>query len=161
MKKLVLGNKEFIALDDIKFALRNLRNNPEIWPGYTEEQQTAVVTACNHIIRQIFLEDIKAAKTQFEIDAIVEMTGDFVVYKPIGKKKAVFFQEWKGGEAVFAEHGNEAMVFSYESKAKEIAENLGGEWRVCDIGRPACDYRKRLLAAIFQADDDFQEGDEE
>lgn len=148
MKKLIIGNNEFISLDDIKFAIRQLRNDPNIFRKYSDTEQAAVVDACNFLVRQIFLEEVKAAKTQDEIDAIIQMPGDFVVCKQVAKRSVIFFKEWSAGKAVVTASGNEALVFSYESKAKEIAAELGEGWSICDISKAASDHRKRILEIL-------------
>ena len=148
MKKLIIGNNEFISLGDIKFAIRQLRNDPNIFLKYSDTEQAAVVDACNFLVRQIFLEEVKAANTQEEIDAIIEMPGDFVVCKQVAKRSVIFFKEWSDGKAIVTASGNEALVFSYESKAKEVAADLGEGWRICDISKAASDHRKRILEIL-------------
>lgn len=150
MKKFIISNKEFISLDDMKFAIRQLRNDPNIFHKYSDAEQAAVVEACNLLVRQIFLEEIKAAKTQDEIDAIIEMPGDFVVCKRVAKRSVIFFKEWYDGKPIVTAIGNEALVFSYESKAKEIAADLGEGWSICDISKAASDHRKRILDILLK-----------
>ena len=71
--------------------------------------------------------------------------------KIIGKCEYLFFEEYSHGMAVVQKNGG-GMVFTYRSKAEEIAEKLGEGWKVIDVSEEATEASKRLLNAIFGED---------
>lgn len=71
-----------------------------------------------------------------------------MVVKRTGKREYLFFEEWSDGMAVVQKNGG-GMVFTYRSKAEEIAEKLGEGWKVIDVSKEATEADKRLLKAIF------------
>ena len=83
-----------------------------------------------------------------EIRKVLEMPGSWQVVKIIGKCEYLFFEEWSDGMAVVQKNGG-GMVFTYRSKAEEIAEKLGEGWKVIDVSEEAAEADERLLKAIF------------
>ena len=71
-----------------------------------------------------------------------------MVVKRTGKREYLTFVEWSNGAAVVQRQGR-GMVFTYRSKAEEIAEKLGEGWKVIDVSKEATEADKRLLKAIF------------
>ena len=83
-----------------------------------------------------------------EIRKVLEMPGIWQVVKIIGKYEYLYFEEWSNGMAVVQKNGG-GMVFTYRSKAEEIAEKLGEGWKVIDVSKEATKASKRLLNEIF------------
>ncbi len=148
MKRYDVMGSEMIKVDELKNIIRHIRKDAN-WM-YKDSPKTALRVA-DDIVRQVYLDEIKAAKTQEEKDAILEMTGDFVLSIGTGRKRK-FFAGFDNGVTV-EERIDKAMFFSYESKAKEIAEQLDGEWDVLDVSKEEHEYCKRLMDVIMNSDE--------
>lgn len=160
MKKYDIMGHEMVEVAELRHVIRRLRKDiPSLYWNFNEEQRAMVHLAYNDVVRQLYLDELKAAKSPDEIRAILEMPGDFIVAKYEGKHKVVYFKEYENGEGVITNKAYAAMNFSYESKAREVAEGLGEGWEVYDMSKYATEDAKRLLDAIF-GDDDDEEGNE-
>lgn len=155
MKRYNIDGIELVKLNDIKEIIRSARKDATTWCPDPESG----VAACNMIVRRIFIDDIKRANNQEEIDAILEMTGDFIVFRKGENKYDIkYFSGWYDGKATFSNRISRSVHFDYESKAEEIAEELkkrtSDEWGVCNMSHQAYEDNKRLLAAIFGPDEE-------
>lgn len=154
MHKIKIGEQEYIRVTTIREEIRYLRKSIDTrYHNFDEEHRAMVNLAYNDIVRAIYREELAAAKTPEEITAILEMPGDFIVIKGTKRDDLVAFQEWKDGNAVIGKV-SDAMWFDYESKAEEIAEQLGDGWRVMDMSVEDYERTKRFLNAIFEEDKD-------
>lgn len=160
MKRYELMGRTFVELKSVGYALRESRKTTEMLYGddAKPEIMEAVDFALECITRQIYIEELHAAKTDEEKEAVVlEIPGDFVVCKPIGKpkdRKALFFRGYNHGEPIICENGNDVMMFDYLSKAKEVAENLGEGWRAVDVCEDSNNATHRLLDVLMEAQDE-------
>lgn len=160
MKRYELMNHTFVELKSVGYALRESRRTTEMLYGddAKPEIMEAVDFAIDCIVRQVYIEELTAAKTDEEKEAVVlEIPGDFVVCKPIGKPKdgkALFFGGYDKGEAIIREDGEDVLVFDYLSKAEEVAETLGEGWRAVDVCEDANKATHRLLDVIMEAQDE-------
>lgn len=155
MKRYNIDGIEFVKLNDIKEIIRSARKDAAKWCHDPESG----IAACNMVVRRIFIDDIKRANNQDEINAILEMTGDFIVFRKDESKYDIeYFSGWYDGEATFSDRASRSMHFDYESKADEIAEELkkrtGDEWSVCNMSQQAYEDKQRLLTAIFGPDEE-------
>lgn len=154
MHKIKIGEQEYIKVTTIREEIRYLRKSIDTrYHNFDEEHRAMVNLAYNDIVRAIYREELAAAKTPEEITAILEMPGDFIVIKGTKRDDLVAFQEWKDGNTVIGKV-SDAMWFDYESKAEEIAEQLGDGWRVMDMSVEDYERTKRFLNAIFEEDKD-------
>ena len=159
MKKYDIMGHQMIKIRDLCHAIRILRNSIErIWSDWPEEKKAAYYDAYDGVVRRVFLEELKEAKTEEERDAILEMPGDFVVYK-VGETRydIEYFREWDNGKAVITRKPFQCMYFDYESMAKEVAERLGEGWEVLDASPEEHNDRVRLLNVLFGTTDDGEE----
>lgn len=151
MKKYNINGTEYVTVKELRHVIRMLRRLiPTAYQRFDKDHQSMVHLAYNDVVRQLYLDELKAAKTPEEHEAILEMPGEFMVYKPGANNHRVDYQvfvEWRDGEPVTAHDGG--MIFGYESKAREIAERLGDGWTVIDVSQEAYEDAKRLLSAIF------------
>lgn len=159
MKKININGREYIKISFLRHEIKTLKETIDLrYGGFSDFQKNAVKVAYGDIIRVIYEEELEAglahATSPEEIRAvhaaIYDMPGDFIVYRESdGSKNVVFFTEWNDGKAIIGAF-DEAMVFSYESKAMEIAEQLGDGWKVMDISEEAFAVDKKLLDAILR-----------
>ena len=153
MKKVRINGRDYVRVSELRHVIRRLRkNNDVLYRNFDKGQRAMVQLGYNDVIRALYAEELAKAKTPDEIRAILDMPGDFVVCsKPAGSKIVRCFKEWRDGEAVIGT-AEEAMVFTYESKAEEIAERLGEGWTVIDASEEALDDARKLIEAIFRED---------
>ena len=150
MKKYDVMGWEMVKLEDVCHAIRRTRNDIDwLHSNASEDEKKGMRDACEDIIRRIFIDEIRDATSPEEVDAILEMKGDFVVSKRDEDNSIIFFSAWDNGEAVTSRMAFKCMHFDYESKAREIAEKLGDGWIVVDTCQADYDEKKRLLNAIF------------
>lgn len=166
MKKITINGRQYIRLSALRHEINKLKKTIDIrHGGFSDYQKNAVKVAYGDIIRAVYREEMeeamKHAHTPDEIRAIhksiYDMPGDFIVCKKTNGKGISAFVEWVSGGAVIGTP-EEAMIFSYESKAKEIAELLNDSeddehWTVVDMSEEAYEDAKRLLDAIFSDDE--------
>lgn len=155
MKKYDIMGNEMIKVRDIRHAIRKLRKMIDVnYKNFDEEKRAIVQLGYNDVVRQLYLEELKAAKTPGEIEAILEMPGDFIVYKK-GKDKydIEYFESWENKQPVTTRKPQRIMYFDYESMAKRVAEILGDEWEVMDASPEAHADTQKLLNALFDTAD--------
>ena len=149
MKKIMIDGESYVKLKDLRYAIRNLRRMiPANYRNFDEDHRALVHLAYGDITKALYREELEKAHTPEEIRAVLEMPGDWMVVKIIGKREYLTFVEWSNGVAVVQRQGR-GMVFTYRSKAEEIAEKLGEGWKVIDVSKEATEADKRLLKAIF------------
>ena len=157
MKKYDVLGCEMVRLDDVCYAVRKTKKAIEAAYGHrSADEKEGMRKACESIISCIFAEEIYQAKSQDEINAILEVRGDFIVMKS-EEGKRMYFSLWKEKEAVITDDVRESMHFLYEGMAQHIAERLGDGWIVLDTCPAAYEDVRRLLAAIFREEDEDEE----
>ncbi|MBQ2001867.1 MAG: hypothetical protein II240_01035 [Bacteroidaceae bacterium] len=153
MKKYNVMGYEMVKVRDLRHTVRKLRRTvKERYNMFDAEKQAMIHLAYNDIVKQLYLEEFNKAKTPDEIRAVLEMPGDFVVYRP-GKDRYdyTYFAGWdENGEAITTKKGFVCMFFEYESKAQEIAEQLGEPWKVLDASPEEQEDVKKLLNALTE-----------
>ena len=151
MQKYDIMGHEMIKVRDIRHAIRKLRKIvDDNYKNFDEEKRAMIQLAYNDVVRQIYLEELNAAKSPEEIEAILEMPGEFVVYKKGADKYDItYFEAWDHGKAVITRKPYRCMYFTYESMAKDVAEKLGEGWAVLDASPEAHADRERLLNVLF------------
>jgi hypothetical protein len=124
--------------------------------------------AYNDIIKVLYREELSKAKTPEDVEAIMEMPGDFLVFTSIGMKKDrkyIYFAGFDKKEPTFTENKDDALWFDYESMAENIKNTLkekyGLEAIVMDMSDVAYERNQRLLKAIFSEDEDEQNTQED
>lgn len=150
MHKYDVMGYSMVKLSSLGYAIRKGREFAEMF--YTGEQLEAANRALDHIVRQVYIDELRMAKTDEEKDAVVlEIPGDFMVYRVTDAKKHKmdFFKEFDEGRPVVTWSAARAMKFDYESKAKEVAETLGEGWEVWDLCSDAHEDTQHLLDVIF------------
>lgn len=158
MNKYDIMGYEMVEVRSIRHAVRRLRKTIGVRYSHLDKEQQAIVhSAYTDLVRVIYRDELKAAKTPDEIRAILEMPGDFIVAKREGKRDLTYFYMFEDGKPVFSKKPFRVMHFDYESKAREIAESLGEGWHVVDTDTEEYEENKRLLDAIFG---DLEEGPE-
>lgn len=156
MKKYNIMGYEMVKVRDIRHAIRKLRRGIEQnYQNFDADKRAMVSLAYNDVVRQIYLEELREAKTPDEIRAILEMPGDFVVYK-VGETRydIEYFREWDNGKAVITRKPFQCMYFDYESMAQNVAERLGEGWKVLDASPEEHNDRVMLLNVLFGTTDD-------
>lgn len=160
MKKYDIMGHQMVKVSELRWVIRRLRKDVPInYKNFDKEKQAMVHLAYNDIVRHLYLEELKAAESPEEIEAILEMPGTFVVYQKgdKGRTDITFFSEFAdGGKPVVTKKASRCMIFSYESKAQEVARSLGEDWKVMDASKEEYEANKRLLDAIFGDDDDME-----
>ena len=157
MDKIMINGEDWVRLYDICDILRNVEESAK----YFKNADKIV----NQIARLMFFDEINAVKTKKEKDAACELPGDFVVCQKLDHinpngKQMIFFMEFKDGEGLATDCGDDAMVFEYKSMAEQVAKKLKGDWRVICIGVEYGRMTRRMLGRIF-GDAEIEEEDED
>lgn len=169
MKKLNINGKDYIKLETLREEIRHLRKDiPLLYGRFSKEEQAVVHLAYNDIIKVLYREELSKAKTPEDVEAIMEMPGDYIVFTSIGTKKDrkyIYFAGFDKKEPTFTESKDEALWFDYESMAENIKnalkEKYGIEAIVMDMSDVAYERNQRLLKAIFSEDEDEQNTQED
>ena len=157
MKKITINGTQFIKVRELREELRFLRKNIKLFYGsFDEDQRKLVGRAYDDVIRALYREELHDAKDQDERDAIMEMPGEFMVIRRTGKKQYEAFKEFVDHKPVIGKL-DEGMIFSYESMAQHVAEQLGEGWYASDVSPEEYERTKRLLATIFGPSEDEQD----
>ena len=158
MNKYDIMGHEMVEVRSIRHAVRRLRKEIGVRYSHLDKERQAIVhSAYTDVVRTIYRDELKAAKTPDEIREILEMPGDFIVAKREGKRDITYFYMFEDGKPVFSKKPFRVMHFDYESKAREIAESLGEGWHVVDTDPEEYEDNKSLLNAVFG---DLEEGPE-
>lgn len=169
MKKLNINGKDYIKLETLREEIRHLRKDiPLLYGRFSEEEQAMVHLAYNDIIKVLYREELSKAKTPEDVEAIMEMPGDYLVFTSIGMKKDrkyIYFAGFYKKEPTFTESKDDALWFSYESMAENITNTLKEKYGikaiVMDMSDVAYERNQRLLKAIFSEDKDEQNTQED
>ncbi len=82
MQKYNIMGWEMVKVNDLKHAIRVLRKRmKENWFNYSDEQKAAALSAYDDVVKQLYREELRGVESPEERDAILEMTGDFIVCK--------------------------------------------------------------------------------
>lgn len=80
MKKLNINGKDYIKLETLREEIRHLRKDiPLLYGRFSKEEQAMVHLAYNDIIKVLYREELSKAKTPEDVEAILEMPGDYIV----------------------------------------------------------------------------------
>ena len=164
MKKYNVMGYEMVKLTDLCYGLRRTRKEIDSPYGRKSEAEKAGMRkAVENMTRFVFAEEIRNAKDDDEIKAILEIKGDFIVYKTVDRRRRAFryFGGYVDHEAVITDKASGAMHFAYEGMAEHVAGKLGKDWGVCDTCQAAYEDMERLLHAIFDDDGANRTGDSE
>ena len=149
MKKYNIMGFEMAKMDDVKWCVRKARKSIDT---FGRDKSDEAVKFARFIlecaVRQMFIDEIRAAKTDEERTAILEMTGDFIVVNVEGKGKdriIRYFGRFEDDTAIVEKMPYRAMHFDYESKAEEVAEYLGENWSVVDLNPQEYETNKRMI----------------
>lgn len=162
MKKYRINGSEMVKVSELRHEIKKLLKSIETnYRNFDKDHQAMVRLAYNDIVKVLYREELANAKTPDEIRAILEMPGEYVVYRTSDEnpKEHDFFIEWQDGKPIVGS-GELAMVFTYESKAEEIAERLGNGFRVLDISKESIEESRKLLSALFGPSDEGQVDEE-
>lgn len=146
----VLGITMF-KLSSLGYSIRKARDVAGIIYKDNEKELEAANYILDYIVKEVYRDELNAAKTDEEKEAVVlEIPGDFLIYKKgEGKNNILYFQEFMDGQPLFSRSAVCAMKFDYYSKAVQVAAELGEGWTVMDMCSEAHEDAKRLLDAIF------------
>ena len=149
MKKYNVMGYEMAKMEDVKWCIRNVRREIDSFGSHkSEEARDFAKFILELVVRNMYIDEIRAAKSDEEKENILEMTGDFIVAKSEGKGKdrtIRYFGQFDTGKAVIERMPYRAMHFDYESKAKEIADYLGENWTVVDLNPQEYEHNKRMI----------------
>lgn len=160
MKKYNVMGYEMVKVQDLRHTVRKLRRTvKERYNMFDAEKQAMIHLAYNDIVKQLYLEEFNKAKTPDEIRAVLEMPGDFVVYKKGEGKHDFSYVIGLGssGKPVIGVNSDLALRFPYESEAKKVAKDIGEGWEVIDLTPGAYADEERLLKAIFGEEESYAE----
>jgi hypothetical protein len=163
VKKYNVMGHEMAKMDDVKWCIRKARKDiDDLYENKSDDAKKLAHTILDDVIRMMYIDEFKAADTDEDRDAILEMTGNFIVVvsKGDGKEKDIkYFEKYDNGNAVLTDKGYRAMKFDYESKANEVAESIGSDAYAMDLNPQEQEYYEMLLDAIFNIR--FDDGEEE
>ena len=146
----VMGHTMF-KLSSLGYSIRKARDVAGIIYTDKEKELAAANYMLDYIVKEVYRDELNAAKTDEEKEAVVlEIPGDFLIYKKgEGKHDVLYFQEFINGQPVLTRSATRSMKFDYYSTATQIAAELGEGWIVMDMCSEAHEDAKRLLDAIF------------
>lgn len=149
MKKYNVMGYEMAKMEDVKWCIRNVRRDIDSsGRNKSEEARDFAKFILELVVRNMYIDEIRAAKSEEEKENILEMTGDFIVVKAEGKGKdrAIrYFGRFEDDAAIVEKMPYRAMHFDYESKAEEVAEYLGENWSVVDLNPQEYETNKRMI----------------
>ena len=151
MDTITINGQDWVRLNDVCDILRTLVETP------VYENTKKVIDEIAHLM---FYDKIKAAKTDEEIMAAIELPGDFVIRKRLGcptknGKMSVFFAKFGDDTGFYAvDDPRKAKVFKYKSMADRVAKKLGKDWKSVCVGTEHGRIVKRVLDAIDSFDPD-------
>lgn len=161
MKKYEVMGYEMAKVEDVKWCIRNARKSIDLFGNNkSKESRDFARFILELAIRNMYREEIKAAKTEYEKENILEMTGDFVVCKVEGsgkKRVCKYFGGFDNGEPNICNWSYGAMHFDYEGMAQQVAEKLGDDWSVVDCNYQEYEKNKSLLDAILHGNEEEAE----
>lgn len=142
MKKYKSGYHTYIKLEDMNDILRSVRDD-NIFKG--------TKNVISQIVHLMMYDELKACKTEDERKAILDIPGDFVVYKRNAPRKVEYFERWaNGGLYVTGNKFDCAMHFRHEGMAKGVAEKLGKDWKYMDVGAETLEISHRAYDSIMK-----------
>lgn len=149
MKKHNVMGYEMAKMEDVKWCVRKARKSIDtLGHDKSDEAKDFARFILELVVRQMFIDEIRAAKSDEEKENILEMTGDFIVVKAEGKGKdrtIRYFGQFDNGEAVIERMPYKAMHFDYESMAENVASRLGEDWYVVDLNQQEFETNKRMI----------------
>lgn len=149
MKKYDVMGYEMAKMEDVKWCIRNVRREIDSFGSHkSEEARDFAKFILELVVRNMYIDEIRAAKSDEEKENILEMTGDFIVVKAEGKGKdriIRYFGQFDNGKAVIERMPYKAMHFDYESMAKQVAEQLGEDWTAVDLNPQEYECNKRMI----------------
>lgn len=152
MKKYDVMGWEMAKMEDVKWCIRNVRREIDSFGSHKSEEAVKFAKfILELVVRNMYIDEIRAAKSDEEKENILEMTGDFIVAVSEGRGKQMnvkFFKEYDNKVPVFTRHGYEAMEFDYESMAEHVAETIGENAHVIDLNEQEHEKNRRLIEAI-------------
>ena len=161
MKKYNINGHEMLMLDDVKCAIRRLRRQYDKSGVISPEEKAVLQDTLEDVVKEIFSEELREARCDYNnrVRKILEMTGDFAVYKKGESKRDLSYVIALGasGKPVVGENADLALHFTYESEAKIVAKDLGEGWEVVDLTPGAYADEERLLKAIFGEEESYAE----
>jgi len=157
MDKININGYDWVRLNDVCDILRFIKENPLI----VEAEAKIEADTLRRIAMLMFYDERKAAQTDEEKEAALELPGDFIVCKRDEEKKMHYFSEWKDGEAVISDFAKDVMYFDFESTAGQVANKLGEGWRPLCMGFEYGRISRRLLDTLFEEDEEEEEENEE
>jgi hypothetical protein len=152
MKKYDVMGWEMAKMEDVKWCIRNVRRDIDSFGSHkSEEARDFAKFILELVVRNMFIDEIRAAKSDEEKENILEMTGDFIVAVSEGHGKQMtvkFFKKYDNQVPVFTRHGYEAMKFDYESMATHVAETIGENAHVIDLNEQEHEKNRSIIKAI-------------
>lgn len=152
MKKYDVMGWEMAKMEDVKWCIRNVRREIDNFGSHkSEEARDFAKFILELVVRNMYIDEIRAAKSDEEKENILEMTGDFIVAVSEGRGKQMnvkFFKEYDNKVPVFTERGYAAMSFAYESMAEHVAETIGEDAHVIDMNEQEHEKNRRIIEAI-------------
>lgn len=161
MKKYNINGHEMLMLDDVKCAIRRLRRRYDKSGLISCEEKAVLQDTLDDVVKEIFAEELNEAKRDYDskVNRILEMPGDFAVYKKGEGKHDFSYVIGLGssGKPVIGVNSDLALRFPYESEAKKVAKDIGEGWEVIDLTPGAYADEERLLKAIFGEGESYAE----
>lgn len=149
MKKYNIMGFEMAKMEDVKWCIRNVRREIDSFGSHKSEEAVKFAKfILELVVRNMYIDEIRAAKSDEEKENILEMTGDFIVVKVEGKGKdrtIRYFGRFEDDVAIVEKMPYRAMHFDYESKAEEVAKYLGEDWHVVDLNPQEYETNKRMI----------------
>jgi hypothetical protein len=153
---------EMAKMEDVNWCVRNARKAIKTFGNDKgEEANKFAEFILELVVRNLYRDEIKSAKSDEEKDAILEMTGDFIVVNVAGKyteRVIKYFCGFEDGEADISRFSENTLHFDYESMANEVAERLsedtGDEWHTVDLNPHETQMNRSFLEAIFSTEEE-------
>lgn len=164
MQKYDVMGYEMAKMEDVKWCVRDVRRCIDSYgQNKSEEAREFAKFILELVVRNMYIDEIRAAETEEDKENILEMTGTFIVAISEGQGKNMklqFFKEFVNKEPVFTKWGHEAMQFSYESMAEHVASELGENAHVIDLNENEHQKNRMILDELMSFIDEVKEDEE-
>lgn len=162
MRKYNIMGHEMAKMEDVNWCIRKARDDINTFgDGKSKEAVKFAKFIVELLIRNLYRDELRDADSNEKKQMIMSLPGDFIVARTVGEKrnrKCIFFSRFGNEAAVISQHGNDAMHFDHkiiaENIAKQLSEDVGGEWYVVDTNPHEAQMNRELLEAIFSPEEE-------
>lgn len=171
MRKItMMDGRRYVAVGELRHEIARLRKDiPLFYKNFTESERAMVHLAYNDILRALYRDELRQAKTPDEVREICDMEGDYIVVRTEEGENETRFLSFCGYEdkEPNIQCTADGMTFSFRGVAEHIRDTLNAEpekygdgWMALDVSPWVRAESKNLLKAIFDEENIPSIGDD-